>query len=533
MLGLKIKTNKVMTRSNKQTISFQKGDPYINDAKYLRLLESAPDAMVIVDREGAIVLANKQAEVIFGYSRKELLGKPVEVLLPEAFRAKHPLHRANYMKAPHIKITGHGLSLTGLRKDQSEFPVEINLSPLETEEVLFIASIRDITERKAVEEQLRQSEKYNRQLFTAARKRLSQTVALRNIDKAISNSLDLEFTLDIVITQAINELQVDAAEILLYDPTAHMLEIFVAKGFQTLAVEHIHMPLGKGFAGRAILERKRIDIADLRKESTDFLSHPDIALEGFIDYHVIPLVAKGKVVGAMATYNRSTFVANPDWLEFLESLASQAAIAIDSISLFERLQSANDELVLGYDATIEGWSRALDLRDKETEGHTQRVATSAITLARKMGVSNEQLVNVRRGALLHDIGKMGVPDSVLLKPSELSEQEWAVMKRHPQHAHDMLSPIKYLQEALDIPFCHHEKWDGSGYPRGLEGDRIPFTARIFAVVDVYDALTCDRPYRKAWPKTKALEYIKNQSGRHFDPAVVQAFVEQVAVGHLS
>jgi putative nucleotidyltransferase with HDIG domain len=365
----------------------------------------------------------------------------------------------------------------------------------------------------------------NRSLYLSAQKNLGQTIALRNIDIAISTSLDLKFTLDIVLTQVLNELQVDAAEILLYDSNAHTLEIIVTKGFSPSALKHKQVPLGKGVAGRAILERKRLDIPDLRKVAQDFLSHPDISLEGFVDYHVVPLITKGKVLGALSTFKRSAFAPDHEWLDYLETLAGQAAIAIDNITLFEDLQSANDQLVLGYDATIEGWSRALDLRDKETEGHTQRVTSLTLTLARQMGVKDEDLLHMRRGSLLHDIGKMGVPDSILLKPGKLTDEEWVIMKKHPQHAYDMLSPILYLRDALDIPYYHHEKWDGSGYPKGLKGEAIPFAARIFAVTDVYDALTSDRPYRKAWSKEKALDYIGEQAGTHFDPAVVKTFLE--------
>ncbi|MDZ7836855.1 MAG: HD-GYP domain-containing protein [Actinomycetota bacterium] len=169
----------------------------------------------------------------------------------------------------------------------------------------------------------------------------------------------------------------------------------------------------------------------------------------------------------------------------------------------------------------------MDLRDKNTEDHSQRVTEITISIARSIGMSDEELAHVRRGALLHDIGKMGVPDAILLKPGKLTDEEWAIMHKHPLHAFELLSPIEYLRTALDIPYCHHEKWDGTGYPRGLKREQIPLAARIFAVVDVYDALTSDRPYRKAWTREKALEYIRQESGRHFDPQMVDMFFREV------
>jgi HD-GYP domain-containing protein (c-di-GMP phosphodiesterase class II) len=212
---------------------------------------------------------------------------------------------------------------------------------------------------------------------------------------------------------------------------------------------------------------------------------------------------------------------------FLEMLAGQAAIAIDSAELFENVQGSNVELTMAYDETIEGWSHAMDLRDEETEGHTRRVTELTLRLANSMGFSGEELVDVRRGALLHDIGKIGVPDAILLKPGPLTDEEWVIMRRHSQFAYDMLAPITYLRKAVHIPYCHHEKWDGTGYPRGLRGEQIPWAARIFAVVDVWDALTSDRPYRKAWSKREALAYIREQAGRHFDPKVVEIFLKSV------
>jgi putative nucleotidyltransferase with HDIG domain len=192
--------------------------------------------------------------------------------------------------------------------------------------------------------------------------------------------------------------------------------------------------------------------------------------------------------------------------------------------MFDDLQKSNIELLMAYVTTLEGWSKALDLRDKETEGHTQRVTEMTLRLAKAMGMSEFELVHIRRGALLHDIGKMGIPDSILLKPGPLDDEEWKGMHFHPEYAYKMLSPISFLRAALDIPYYHHEKWDGTGYPHGLKGEHIPLPARIFAVVDVWDALNSDRSYRDAWPREKVYEHIREQAGKHFDPKVVEVFL---------
>ncbi len=191
------------------------------------------------------------------------------------------------------------------------------------------------------------------------------------------------------------------------------------------------------------------------------------------------------------------------------------------------LQNAHDNLQEAYERTIEGWVRALDLRDRETEGHTQRVTELTLKVAKKLGFADEDLVHIRRGALLHDMGKMAIPDEILQKPGPLNETEWEKMRRHPLYAHEMLSPITYLHPALDIPFSHHERWDGSGYPRGLKGRDIPLTARLFAVVDVWDALSTDRPYRKRLPRDEVIKYLTEKSGVLFDPELVQVFLTVV------
>jgi putative two-component system response regulator len=192
-----------------------------------------------------------------------------------------------------------------------------------------------------------------------------------------------------------------------------------------------------------------------------------------------------------------------------------------------KLREAHVQLLAAYEATIEGWSHAMDLRDKETEGHSRRVAELTVKMAKDFGMSDHEIMHIRRGALLHDIGKIGVPDSILHKPAALTDEEWIIMREHPQFAYDMLYPVEYLRPALDIPYSHHEKWDGSGYPRGSKGVEIPAAARLFAIVDVWDALTSDRPYRPAWSKEEALAYVRDQSGKHFDPQVVDLFFKMI------
>jgi HD-GYP domain-containing protein (c-di-GMP phosphodiesterase class II) len=353
-------------------------------------------------------------------------------------------------------------------------------------------------------------------------RQLDRLAALRSIDIAITASHDLDVTLDVFLGKLIAQLHVDAADVLLLNPHTQMLEYAAGRGFHVYSTTRSRLRPGEGYPGRAALERRTINIPDLA-EVTDFMHAPLVTGELFVAYYAVPLIAKGQVKGVLEIFQRSTLEPDPEWLNFLETLAGQAAIAVDNATLFSDLQSTIIELALAYDTTLEGWSIALDLRDKETEGHAQRVTGMTLRLAQVVGLGEEELVHVRRGALLHDIGKMGIPDSILLKPGPLTDEEWAIMRRHPVYAYEMLSRIDYLRPALDIPYCHHEKWDGSGYPRGLKGEQIPLSARIFAVVDVWDALRSDRPYRLAWPEEKVVKHIQSLSGTHFDPKAVEAF----------
>jgi HD-GYP domain-containing protein (c-di-GMP phosphodiesterase class II) len=249
-----------------------------------------------------------------------------------------------------------------------------------------------------------------------------------------------------------------------------------------------------------------------------------LAGEGFSSYIAAPLIARGQVKGVLEIFHRRRLDPDPGWISCLETMAEQAAIAIDNAMLFEDLQRTNIELTLAYDATIEGWSRALDLRDHATEGHAQRVTEATLRLARALGMPEEDLVHARRGSLLHDIGKMAIPDGILLKPGPLDEPEWEAMRRHPVSAFEWLAPIAFLRPSLDIPYCHHERWDGTGYPRRLKGEQIPLAARIFAVVDNWDALRSNRPYRKAWPDDRVKTHLESLAGIYFDASILQAFL---------
>jgi putative nucleotidyltransferase with HDIG domain len=356
-------------------------------------------------------------------------------------------------------------------------------------------------------------------------RRLNQLQALHIVDRAISSSFDLRPILNTVIAQTIAQLNVDAVDVLLFNPHLQTLDYVAGQGFRTRAIEQTHLRLGEGHTGRAALERRMIHVTDLPKTGSTFTRTSILEGEGFLEQYVMPLIAKGEIKGVLEVFHRASLPRNPEWLDFLETLAGQAAITIDQTQLFDDLQRANLELIVAYDATIEGWARAMDLRDKETENHTRRVTEMTLSLAKALNVKDSEILHIRRGALLHDIGKMGVPDNILLKERELTEEEWVLMRRHPQFAYEMLQPIKYLRLSLDIPYCHHEKWNGTGYPRGLKGELIPLAARIFAVIDVWDAVTSDRPYRKGWTKQKAIKHIREQSGKHFDPRVVDVFLK--------
>lgn len=470
------------------------------------IFQAFGDLLFILNEDGTI-LDYKSGDAAHSYlSPSQFLGRKIQEVYPYKVGRKYTDAIFGVRADKKMILMEYALPMPF-----GEGWYEARLVPLTNRQI--IACVRNITKHK-------QSEiKIERQL--------QQLAALRAIDLAITTNADSSTTLSAILDHVRAQLKIDAASISLMNPLNQLLEHAAGVGFYTTGLEHTPLPVGMGYAGRAVSERRVIHISDLQSRQTDFLRSPYFGAENFIDYYVVPLFAKGNPLGVMEIFHRSLLSPDLEWLNFLETLAGQAAIAIDSAMMFKELQRSNSELTLAYDKTIEGWSRALDLRDKETEDHTLRVTEMSVRLARRMGISEAEMIHIQRGGVLHDIGKVAIPDSILFKRGPLTNDEWQIMRRHPIIAVELLEPISYLAPAMDIPRSHHEKWDGSGYPDGLAGDAIPLAARIFALSDVYDALTTDRPYRSAWSKADTLEYIIQNSEIHFDPNITPEFIRMV------
>jgi PAS domain S-box-containing protein len=485
----------------------------LSEERFRTIIELAADALSLINADGTIIYSSPSISHVLGHVTQERIGhSAAELIYPEDLPATRELLR-QILERPGESLN---LEMRMRHKDGRWLWFATTLTNLLEHSAVraIVSRSRDITERKHAEERIQQQ--------------LARLSALSAIDRAITASFELRLTLDIFLAHVTAQLGVDAAAVLLLNPQLHVLEFKAGRGFRGRGITQLRLRLGEDHAGKAALERRLVNVPNLTKAKQPLSKAELTAHEGFIAYYALPLIAKGEVKGVLEIFQRAPLNPDQEWLNFFEALAGQAAIAIDSAQLFEGLQRSNAELTLSYDATIAGWSAALDLRDKETEGHSQRVTDLTLHLAQSMGMSAEELMQVRRGALLHDMGKMGVPDGILLKPGKLTDEEWVAMRKHPQFAYDLLSPIAFLRPALDIPYCHHEKWDGTGYPRGLQGEQIPLSARLFAIVDVYDALTSERPYRAAWSKEKTLAHIQSLGGTHFDPKAVAHFLSMIS-----
>jgi putative nucleotidyltransferase with HDIG domain len=381
--------------------------------------------------------------------------------------------------------------------------------------------------RRASRELVRRNAE-NARLFEQEQTRRQELSALYDLSRTLSDSDDFGPILDVIVRRAVETIQVSFARVALLEGD----ELVVRAGHPIRVLDH-DLQIGRRESLAALPYIRRILARNepliLSPDSPDLKANERgvLFLDNVRNLCLVPLRASDHdlgllMLGEMRNAAREPFT--PEKIRLARSIGDQAAGSLLRASLHEQTVSDAAALALAYDATIEGWSHALDLRDKETEGHTLRVTEMTERLARSMGITEAELVHFRRGALLHDIGKMAIPDSILLKPGPLTDEEWAIMRKHPTYAYELLWPIAHLRPALDIPYCHHEKWDGTGYPRGLKGEGIPLPARIFAVGDVWDALRSQRPYRRAWPEELVLEHIRSLSGTHFDPLMVELFL---------
>lgn len=358
-----------------------------------------------------------------------------------------------------------------------------------------------------------------------------QLGALMGIGSVINSSLGRKRVLEEVMDSLISLTRAERGFLILRDPVDGKLKPETSRG-----IDHINLD-EEAFKVSGTIIHKVADTG-IPILTTNAQNDPRfVAQESVIAFNLrsilcAPLKLKDKVIGVLYVDNRvRTGMFQDSDLNLITAFADQAAVAIHNADLFEslkqtnlQLEAANIELGIAYEATLRGWVRALDVRDKETEGHTQRVTVLTQRLAQQMGVDREMLEHYTRGALLHDIGKMAISDEILRKRGPLTPEERAIMEKHPVYAYEMLSPIEFLRPAIDIPYRHHEKWNGTGYPDGLKGEAIPLAARIFCIVDVWDALTSDRPYREPLPHDKVRQMIKADAGKHFDPRVVETFL---------
>lgn len=479
-----------------------------SEAHYRQIIETAQEGIWTIDADNRTTLVNQRLADMLGYTIEEMIQKSIYEFTDDEGKAIG----AKSLENRRLGINEQ-LDFKYIRKDGSPFWAIIETSSLLDQNGKYIgalAMLTDITQRKKADLEIRQRLSELEVLYQSGLT-FSQLVSPKAIAKKMIDLLD-------------QKMDWHHTAIRLYNSDSRTLELLVFNTSKLRSQEEretieerlntIQRP-DQGFSGWVIQHGEVIRSNDLKNDPRYVETFPGLRAGLYV-----PIKIGERVIGVISIESERTDAFSESDERLTMTLAAQAGIAINNALLLSDLKTSNTELSHAYDATIAGWSGALDLRDKETEGHSRRVTEMTLKLARAFGLSTEELVQIRRGALLHDIGKMGIPDAILLKPGKLTDEEWVIMRKHPEFAYNLLEPIAYLRSALDIPYCHHEKWDGTGYPRGLKGNQIPLAARIFAVVDVWDALSSDRPYRPAWTKEKVREHIRSLSGTHFDPQVI-------------
>lgn len=446
-----------------------------------------------------------------GYDRESLLGTSFSDLFDPAIPPEIDL----LLKSARPELQ-EGTTFIGstLRSDHSLLPMEYYLSLVEFDGIHYLIAVaQEISQRMAAEGKIQNQ--------------LTHLRALHEIDLAINSPMDMASTLTFVLHQIVSVMHLDAAAILGMT-SENKMRYLVWDGFRKPSLKDLP---ANHYEPDCLLHRARretVHIEDLSRYPDLFCNSPSTSGEDFQGMICLPLFARDQLKGVLEIFQRSPLQISDSWRVYAESYAAQAAIAVDNSQLLLDLHQTYQDLQDAYDNTLEGWALALELREHETGQHTKRVQNLTTSLAMEMGFSSSDLIQVRRGALLHDIGKMGIPDQILLKPGPLNDEEWMIMRKHPEYAYNMLAHISFLQPCLDIPYCHHEKWDGTGYPRHLRGEEIPLAARIFSIIDVWDALLSDRPYRKAWDRQTVIDYMQANSAIYFDPQILDLFLRKLA-----
>ena len=494
-----------------------------NKLRLEAIIDTALNAIITIDEEQRVVLFNPFAEKIFGCTAEFAMGKSLEIFLPQRFRGNHHKNVETFGTTNTTnRVHGRMNSLYGLRANGEEFPMEAYVSQQKIgDQKFYTVILRDITDRiRAEEDQRRRSEEL-------------QTLAF--VSSALRTALSVSEIIPLAVRYAVEIVAGDYGTIyMLEEPTGNLVSpgwysVKEGKDIKVAGVPLLRHTFGVGITGHVAKTGELYITEDLQKDPlAAILPDEKETLSKAHSGISLPLLSREMVVGVLHIRLTKEHFFTETEIRLLTAIAEMAGSALHRANLYEQTLQQADELTRAYDSTLSGWARALEMRDELTEGHTRRVTELTLQLARVMHIPESEIVQIRRGATLHDIGKMGIPDSILNKPGPLSAHEQRIMRMHPQYAFEMLSFIPFLQPALEIPYCHHEWWDGNGYPRGLKGEEIPLSARIFSVVDVWDALTSDRPYRAAWTKERTLNYIQDGTGKQFDPRVVKAFLMLIA-----
>jgi len=489
--------------------SIQTGQYLINqhEQKYRALVEQSTDA-ICLRVNGAYEIVNRRFTELFGITQETVLISDVDFFCKVAPRSR--LFVKEKQQELILQTTSSQCyEFTALDKNNQEIDVEVSTSAFPYQgSVAYQAIFRDITERKS-------TERAEHELRILAE-------ALRDTASTLNSTLDFNEVLDRILNNVGIVVPHDSSHIMLIDKDGDTARILASRGYEKPGLQE--------WLSRVSFSIRQTPTLNEMYQSRRALSVPDTShnprwinlpsSKWIMSFAGAPIKVKDYVIGFLNLNSPRANFFTQEMAERLQAFADQAGIALHNARLLQELQVA-------YDSTLQGWSKALELRDYETEGHSQRVEELTIKLARRLNIPEAQLTNIRYGVLLHDIGKIGIPDGILFKPGPLSDDEWEKMRKHPEYAYQILAHIPYLSSAIDIPYYHHEKWDGSGYPKGLKGDQIPLGARIFSIVDVWDGLRSKRPYHDGWPQAMVIQYIQEQSGRHFDPDIVRVFLEVI------